>query len=184
MAGELSPLPVAMQELPQDASPWGSKLPLCSQQGGAPGLYILPARLMLLWRSVQLSGPAASSCLKWCSYHSEPCVTLPGSQLVLTHRNLGSPSCPLWHQELCLILITPFWSVIYNAQLLKICMRNFKYINPIKFVHVWWKRVEQTIQCFGHNLSIIQKSFGKTAIALYTTQHYLKKIKYKYVWVS
>ena len=43
------------------------------------------------------------------------------------------------------------------------------------------KRVEQTIQCFGYNLSIIQKSFEKTDVALYTTQHYLKKIKYKYV---
>lgn len=38
--GELSPLPVAMQELPQGASPCVSKLPLCSQQGGAPGLYV------------------------------------------------------------------------------------------------------------------------------------------------
>ena len=78
-----------------------------------------------------------------------------------------------------LYFATLFWSVLYNAQMLKKCMRNFKYINPIKFVHAWWERVEQTIQCFGHKLSIIQKSFGKMAIALYTTQNYLKKIKYK-----
>ena len=173
-----------MQELPQGASPCGSKLPLCPQQGGAPGLYILPARLMLPWRSMQLSGPAASSCWSGAATiqnHVSPCQGPSWCWPTETWAHLPAP-CDI--KNCALYFVTLFWSVIYNAQMFKKCMRNFKYINPIKFVHAWWKRVEQTIQCFGHNLSIIQKSFGKTAIALYTTQNYLKKIKYKYVWVS
>ena len=127
----------------------------------------------------------------------QPLVAWSGAAAIQNHVSPCQGSSWCWPTETwahlpafcdikncALYFATLFWSVLYNAQMLKKCMRNFKYINPIKFVHAWWKRVEQTVQCFGHKLSIIQKSFGKMAIALYTTQNYLKKIKYKYVWVS
>lgn len=76
--GRIALLPVAMQEVHSRSLSLGVQAATLLTAGRCSRSAHTSSKALLPWKSMQLSGPAALSCLGWGSGHSEPRVTLPG----------------------------------------------------------------------------------------------------------